>query len=216
MHAVYGNKTKEVTKKDYLTLISKYKGVHVDIGTGDGRYVYTAAKNDKNTLYVGLDPSEKQLRIYSKKAQKDKVLNTLFVIGSIDVFPTELFDTVTSISIYFPWGSLLATIVTLPDSFLALIKNICSKKRSTKIDIVFGYSSEAEPSETKRLTLEDIDLDYIYKNSVPKLILNNFNIACIKILDKAELKNIASTWGKKLTFGRDRPVFSVSFVYLKA
>lgn len=213
MYIVCGNKTKNISKKDYLDIIKNFKTVHLDIGTGDGRYVYTVAKNDKNTLYVGLDPSEKQLRIYSKKAQKDKVLNTLFVIGSIDVFPTELFDTVTSISIYFPWGSLLANIVTLPDSFLALIKNICSKKRSTKIDIVFGYSSEAEPSETKRLTLEDIDLDYIYKNSVPKLTLNNFNIDCIKILDKAELKSIASTWGKKLTFGRDRPVFNISFSY---
>lgn len=211
MHVVYGNKTNEISKREYLDIINKFKHVHLDIGTGDGRFVYKSAKEDSNTMYIGIDPSETQLRIYSKKAQKDKLANTLFIIGSIDVFPTEIFNTINSISIYFPWGSLLFNVVTLPNTFIDLLRNICSNDKETNINIVFGYSPESEPSETQRLGLEDIDLEYIYKNLVPKLALNNFNIDCIKIFNRSDLKNIESSWGKKLTFGKDRPVFNISF-----
>lgn len=42
-------------------------GVIVDIGTGDGRYVYRSARADPGRFYIGIDPQRKPLEKVSEK-----------------------------------------------------------------------------------------------------------------------------------------------------
>ncbi len=94
-------------------------GVVVDIGTGDGEFVYAIAKDNPDRFIIGIDPDYKGLeksstRIY-KKAPKGGLDNALFVLGSIEALPEELNDIANQVFINFPWSGLLKGIVLVED-----------------------------------------------------------------------------------------------------
>lgn len=88
MKAVRGNNL-ETLSFPLKQVLKDFESVNVDIGTGDGRYVYKKASENPRKYYIGVDPSQKQLSVYSKKAVKNKLNNCMFVIGSIEVIPIK-------------------------------------------------------------------------------------------------------------------------------
>lgn len=205
MKTVVGNKTEEMSKTEFGELCSKFEKVVVDLGTGDGRYVFKSAQKNTGNLYVGIDPSQKQLAIYSKKAVKNKLENTLFVVGSIEVYPEELSGVANKVLIILPWGTLLQSIVNLDGQAL---ENIGSTiKNGGQLEIIFGYSQDAEPTEVERLGLNKLDINYIYSTMIPKFTMLGYKIDCVEKLTKKQLDQFETTWSKKLRFGQDRPIF---------
>ncbi len=203
MWAVKGNKVYEISKNDLTTLVDRFSFVVIDIGTGDGRFVYKMAKKNSGVLFIGVDPSEKQLEVYSKEANKNRLENVLFVVGSVEMLPEELFNTANKIFINLPWGSLLEKIAKPTAEIAKSIKNLL--KANGTIDIIFGYLDEAEPSETLRLSLPPITKEYIKQEIAPI-----FHMKCqVSELTKEELKDLETTWAKKLSFGKDRPIFKL-------
>lgn len=204
MKLVKGNKTVEMPTDEYLEFVKLYEKVVYDIGTGDGRYVYKKAIENPKTLFVGIDPSEKQMQIYSKKANKEHLKNVLFVIGSIEVFPKELQKCADSIVINLPWGSLLKEIVTPSLTTLTTLENCYKKGLIGKLSIIFGFNPDLEPTETERLALERIDEKSLQSHTVPLYNKCGFNVNVTK-LPLAVLNNLETTWGKRLqlTLGRD-------------
>ena len=104
---ILGNNTQNLNTQEIKKLALKFDRVHIDLGTGDGRYVFKSAQQNLKTFYIGLEPSEKQLRVYSKKALRSKLKNCIFVVGSVERYPAELHGLATTVTIYLPWGSLL-------------------------------------------------------------------------------------------------------------
>ena len=92
------------------------RGVIVDIGTGDGRFVYQGAKENPGRFYIGIDPNAKPLEKVSMKATrkpaKGGARNVLFVQASVEDLPNELNNVADEIHIHFPWGSLLRSVAT--------------------------------------------------------------------------------------------------------
>jgi 16S rRNA (adenine(1408)-N(1))-methyltransferase len=215
MKALINNKIKELSANDLQALIAVFKKVHIDIGTGDGRFVYKSAKSNPENFYIGVDPSQKQLEVNLRKIHREKLKNCLFVVGSIEVFPAELFGLANSVSVLFPWGSLLRAVVDANEDFLHKIKNLFSFSDNVgaegKLDIIFGYSQESEPSEVARLGLDKLNTNYIYTNLLPVFMKHGFKTECVRELKKEDLKNLETTWSKRLVFGQDRPVFHLEF-----
>lgn len=208
---IKGNAQINIMLKDLVNLISKYKKVHIDIGTGDGRFVYKNALRNDEILYIGVDPSQKQLEIYSKKAQKDKLENTLFVLGSVEFFPEELFGIAQSVSVLLPWGTLLKGIVFGDASILTTIQNLFNPTTPGELEIIFGYTREAEPSEVERLNLENLRPEYVRNNIAASFLRYGFEGGTITTLTKEDLFRFDTTWAKRLTFGQDRPVYYLKF-----
>ncbi len=209
MKMVLGNKLKEISKEDLENMTSKYSSIVLDLGTGDGRFVYKNAVSNPNTLFIGIDPSEKQLQIYSKRAVRGKTDNVLFVVGSIENLPIDVNYLVDKININLPWGTLLGNVVKPTKKVIAKLSNLL--KKNGELDIMFGYTPEFEPSETKRLDLPVIENELIEGTISPlfkscNLILKNF-----RELSKKELRNTETTWAKKLNFGKDRKIYYLSF-----
>ncbi len=199
MLVIKGNNKENLTELELKELLVKYKNTYIDLGTGDGRFVYKNAKRDSSSLYIGIDPSQKQLEIYAKKSNKDKLENTLFVVGSAEQVPTELYDVANVVHVNFPWGTLLKAVVE-PNENLENIGKLL--KRDGKIEIVFGYSKESEPSEYERLQLTNLSIDKIeqaFRNS-------QWEVTELTEISKESAKQIESTWGKKLAFGKERPL----------
>ncbi len=209
MYCVKGNKTEEISNLQLQKLANNYSSVEVDLGTGDGRYVYKTAPTNKDRLYIGIDPSQKQLEIYSKKANKAKLANILFLVGSLEVFPIELTSFANKINVYLPWGTLLKEMVSPSKEHLDKLSNLL--KENGELQVVLGYDENLEPTETARLDLEKIDEDRLTLETIPTFENAGLKLKELKKLSKTELIELETTWAKKLSYGGNRPVFSMVF-----
>src|SRR5262245_25665122 len=84
-------------------------GVIIDIGTGDGLFVYQSAKRNPDKFYIGIDASAAALEKISEKIHrkpaKGGLPNVLFIQASVEDLPSELDGAADEIHIHFPWGS---------------------------------------------------------------------------------------------------------------
>lgn len=209
MNVVLGNKNIEISAQEFKDLAKCYDEVAIDLGTGDGRFVYKNALEFKDVFYVGINPNASQLRDYSKKAVRKKLPNVMFVVGSIELIPEELHDWAQKIYINLPWGSLLSGVVRAETSVVENIKKLF--KNGGILEMVVGYHENLEPSETERLKLPDLTENYINNDLAKKYEEFGFSLQKVEKLKKSELKKIETTWSKKLSFSKDRDVFRVVF-----
>lgn len=180
----------------------------VDLGTGDGRFVYKEALKNPNNLYIGIDPSEKQLAIYTREINKKRLKNAKFIVGSADNLPKYLIGTVDEVNINFPWGRLLEVVVKADTGFSNIVSLL---KVSGLLKIIFGYHTDLEPSESSRLELSDISFDYVKNSLSEKYKTFGLYPRSITLLSKSDLKALESSWGKRLAFGRDREIYQLIF-----
>lgn len=205
MIAVVGNKKQEISKIELNELIKNFEKVILDMGTGDGRFIYKNALKSPTNLYIGLDPAEKQLEIYSKEANKKRLKNSLFVVGSIENIPNEL-SFIDKVYVNLPWGTLLKKMVKVESQVMENLHNLL--KNDGEMEVIFGYVPELEPSETERLELPKIeeasDIAQIFSS-----FKEHFSIVEMRKLSKKDLGNLETTWAKKLKFGRDRNIYKI-------
>lgn len=208
MRIVKGNKILELSKKELEKIVLEYDQTIIDIGTGDGRYVYKSALEDQNTLFIGIDPSARQLQIFSRKAQRKKLKNVLFVVGSAELLPRDLENTADKVMVILPWGSLLEAVVK-PE--LKTFKNITNLlKPKSELQIIFGYDPDLEPSETHRLDLLSITREYIEGNIISQIKAYNLHVRGLLKVTAEELRTFETTWSKKLALTEDRPLFMLT------
>ena len=121
------------------------EGVIVDIGTGDGRFVYRSAAANPNKFFIGIDANTKPLEKVSMKAtrkpSKGGLPNVLFIQAAIENLPDELDETADEIHIHFPWGSLLRAVTLGDENILASLRRICAPE--CLLEIVIGIDEDA-------------------------------------------------------------------------
>ncbi len=90
------------------------EGIVLDIGTGDGRFVYRCARQNPKKFYIGIDatprPLEKVSEKIHRKPSKGGLSNLLFIQAAVEDLPPELDGVADEIHIHLPWGSLLRTV----------------------------------------------------------------------------------------------------------
>lgn len=209
MKIVKGNKNVEYTKNEVETLVKGFETVVIDLGCGDGRFVYKNAIKNPTSLFIGVDPAPKQMEEFSKKVVRKKLLNCIFAIGALDNLPQELYMRADKLYILLPWGSLLSAIAKPSIDSIKQINFVLKTK--AEIEIVFGYAPELEPNQTTRLALDEVTMDSFEKEAAPLFETIGFKIVEQKVLSSAELKNLESTWGKRI-FTRDtRQILRIIF-----
>ncbi len=212
MRVVQGNKLVELLSLDFGKLIRKYSEIRIDIGAGDGGFVYKNAKNDPEILWIGIDPVEKQLRKFSRKAVRNKVDNVLFVVGSVEMLD-EVFgnykDFVAKIYILFPWGSLLKQTVQPDEEILKNYHRLLIP--GGKIEIILGYSKSAEPSEINRLDLDKLDQELLKEKTIPAYKKSGLTSNKVERVNKENLRKLETSWRKRLKYSDTRPVYYLEF-----
>ncbi|KKR42522.1 MAG: 16S rRNA (adenine(1408)-N(1))-methyltransferase [Candidatus Woesebacteria bacterium GW2011_GWB1_40_12] len=212
MKSVKGNKTVDISVEDLREVAAKYAFVHIDLGTGDGRFVYESALRDPNTLYIGADPVEKQLREYSVKSVRKKLDNTVFLASSLENLPITITEMADKVSVILPWGSLLGQIVN--PSKEAVSKIVSLLKPSGELEIVLGYSPDLEPSESDRLELPELSEEYIENGVVRafETLSGTMKLIKMELFPKERLVDIGSNWAKKLAFGKPRQIYRLQLL----
>jgi len=180
----------------------------VDIGTGDGRFVYRSAQENPNKFFIGIDANTKPLEKISMKAtrktSKGGLPNVLFVQAAVENLPEELNETADEIHIHFPWGSLLRAVIAGDKNVLQSLRRICAP--DCFVEIVIGIDEERDKSEIERLKLPRLSPNYLENVLIPKYETAGFEILEKGILSFSDWSKLETSWARKLQGGENRQV----------
>jgi 16S rRNA (adenine(1408)-N(1))-methyltransferase len=188
METIRGKKSLELDLNGFTDRLTNYNHIVLDLGTGDGRYVRTLAERHPHWFVIGVDACRENLREFSQT----KLQNVLFVIASAQELPRELDGLISHISINFPWGSLLESLLA---GDVRLTRRLAAISRSAaSIDLRLNGGALAEAGKTL-----EAGADRIHYN----LLKAGWELARPVMMDASSLKKFPSTWAKRLAFGRD-------------
>ena len=188
METIQGRKSHELDFTGLKERLAGYNQITLDLGTGDGRYVRTLADGHPDWFIIGVDSCRENLREHSGA----KSQNMLFVIAGAQDLPVELSGLISHITINFPWGSLLASLVTGDPKFMRGLEAI--SRSTTSVDVHLNGGAMAEVGTTLVAGTEQI-----YDN----LIRSGWQIESPVMMNANALRSFPTTWAKRLAFGRD-------------
>jgi 16S rRNA (adenine(1408)-N(1))-methyltransferase len=195
------------------SLLPTGEGIVIDIGTGDGLFVYQCARRNPAKFYIGIDANPRPLEKISEKIhrrpEKGGAQNVLFLQAAIEDLPSELDGIADEIHIHFPWGSLLQAIVSGDLPILRNLRRLCSN--SASLEIVIGVDRDRDRSEVDRLQLPDLSLSYI-----DSVLASAFKDAGFEIVEREECSppdwpKLETSWARRLAGSKSR-----SLVYIIA
>lgn len=188
METIRGRKSLELDFNGFTERLASYDRVVLDLGTGDGRYVRTLAREHPDWFVIGLDACRENLRTHSQA----KLQNLLFVIASAQRLPRELHGLASHITINFPWGSLLECLLAGDSNLMGALESV--SRSAAAIDIRLNGGALAEAG----MSLE-AGAEKIYHN----LLRAGWQIETPALMEAVALRCFPSTWAKRLAYGRD-------------
>lgn len=188
METIRGRQSCEINKNEMNQLLAGYENISLDLGTGDGRFICKSAEQHKHKFFIGIDSCRENLRVYSQR----KLPNALFVIANAQALPRELSGLVSHVSINFPWGSLIESLLNDDACLTNGLWDITRPRAAMSLHL------NADALATAGWGLEP-GADQIER------VLNaaGWQTASRSDLDAKSLRDIPTTWAKRLAFGRD-------------
>ncbi|MBI5669488.1 MAG: hypothetical protein HZC41_15910 [Chloroflexi bacterium] len=168
--------------------LAGYNTIHMDIGTGDGRFVRHVAQTCPDAFAIGVDACRENLHDVSRRAPA----NSLFVISNARTLPPELCGLAAQVTINFPWGSLLDGLLTDDPALLSSLEAITCPNASLEVRFNGGALAEAGWS-----------LAAGGERVWEVLAANGFHMRPPITLTARELRSLPTTWAKRLAYGRD-------------
>ena len=184
------------------------EGVVIDIGTGDGRFVYQSARQNPKKFYIGIDPNVRPLekiseKIYRKPA-KGGAPNALFIQAAVEDLPPELDGVADELHVHFPWGSLLRAVATGDVAVLQNLRRICAP--GALLEVVLGLDPARDQTEIERLRLTPLTLEFIDQQLTASYRAAGFELTERGIIAAAEWPEFNTSWAKRLHQNDQRPI----------
>ena len=180
----------------------------VDIGTGDGRFVYQSARRNPKKFYIGIDPNVAPLAKISEKIHrkpaKGGAPNVLFIQAAVEDLPAELDGVADELHIHFPWGSLLRAVATADVEVLRNLRRICSL--GALLEVVIGLDERRDRVELERLAITELSLQQIDEVLGLKYAAAGFQITERGIIPASEWPEFNTSWAKRLQQSDNRPI----------
>lgn len=183
----------------------------IDIGTGDGLYVYQAARRNPMKFYIGVDaspgPLEKVSEKIHRKPAKGGLPNALFVQAAVEDLPAELDGVADEVHVHFPWGSLLRAMAVGDERVLQNLRRICSP--GALLEVILGLDPVRDRTEVERLGLEPLSAAYIDSTLAPRYREAGFEVVERGVLPEEDWLRLQTSWAKRLRGGAGRTVFFI-------
>ena len=187
------------------------EGVIIDIGTGDGLFVYQRAQKNPKKFYIGIDanprPLEKISEKIHRKPAKGGLPNVLFVQSAVEDLPPELDGVADEVHVHFPWGSLLRAVAAGDRAVLENLRRICAP--GALLEVVIGIDPERDRSEMERLGIQPPTISAIDSVLVVKYKEAGFEVIERGVLPASEWIKLETTWAKRLRGGSSRTVLYI-------
>ena len=180
----------------------------IDLGAGDGRFVYESARDDSSRLHIGVDPDADALGEYAyratRKPARGGVANAHFVVASVEQLPPELNGLAALVRVNFPWGSLLRALLE-PDP--AVLRAIAKLAPGGRFEIVLAYDPQHDTGAFAGSPLPPLDAAFIAGVLVPAYRAAGLETTEQRRITQSEALAIPSTWGRRLLHARPRNVY---------
>ena len=205
MKALQGRRITPLEPAAFQQLRERFGHCLVDVGTGDGRFVYRTAVERPDTLCIGLDPVAEALRKVSDKAGRKPARggldNALFVSAAAEDLPGPLAGAADEIIINYPWGSLQRGVV---EPQASLLENLAGLAGPAGARFLFLINASVFRNEEyrDRLALPALDADRAHRELVPAYLEADFRLDRVE-----ELAGDAphhTSWGRRLVRGSGR------------
>ena len=187
------------------------EGIVIDIGTGDGLFVYQSARQNPKKFYVGVDASARPLEKISEKIHRNPAKgglpNALFIQAALEDLPSELDAVADEVHIHFPWGSLLRAVSAGDRELLGGLRRICST--DGLLEVVIGLDAERDRTEIERLGLKPLSIDYIDAELAQHYRAAGFEVVERGVLAQSEWPCVKTTWAKRLRSGAGRELIYI-------
>lgn len=199
MEILRGKTSDSMSQADFAALAAKYSQVAVDIGTGDGKFIYQLARQQPDWLCIGLDAARENLAEYAakiyKKPAKGGLANALYVISAIENLPPELENSANAVYVNFPWGSLLRGLVLADPLILGAIARLA--KPNATLTLLFNYNIFDDPVPLELRDLPAFSLDHVDS------VLPAYHRAGLALVDRAivgaeVIQTIPTLWAKRV------------------
>jgi 16S rRNA (adenine(1408)-N(1))-methyltransferase len=185
----------------------------IDLGTGDGLFVYQSARENPRKFFIGIDANTRPLEKVSEKIhrnpQKGGLPNVLFLQAAVEDLPAELGGVADEVHVHFPWGSLLRAVSTGDQQVLQNIRRICTPR--ALLEIIIGLDPERDRTEIERLNLPHISIDHIDSVLGPLYMSAGFEICERGTALPSNWPELHTSWAKRLKGNESR-----SLVYIIA
>mgnify|MGYP003429591701 CR=1 FL=1 len=188
METIRGRKSLDLDFNELKERLANYSRILLDLGTGDGRYARILAEEHPGWFVIGVDACRENLHKHSQA----KLENMLFVIARAQSLPRELNGLVSHITINFPWGSLLESLLVGDPRLMRGLESISNSTASLDLRLNGGALTEAG-------TTLEAGTEKIYDN----LLRAGWQVEAPVTMDANTLRTFPSTWARRLTFGRD-------------
>ena len=171
------------------------EGVIIDIGTGDGRFVYQSARRNPNKFYIGIDPNTRPLEKISEKIHrkpaKGGAPNVLFIQSAVEDLPEELDGVANEVHVHFPWGSLLRAVAAGDVEVMRNLRRVCAE--GALLEVVIGIDPVRDKSELERLGIKPEFID--------DELVENYRAAGFEIVERVmgtPSESVDTSWAKRL------------------
>jgi len=188
MECIQGKQSLHIEPAFLANRLADYDNILVDIGTGDGRFVKTFAKAHPEYFAIGIDTCRENLNANSR----GRLPNALYLICPAGALPGELYGRASLITINFPWGSLLSSLVDQDTALLFGLSAIAHAGATLEVRVNGGALQE------RGLSLEEG-----CKQIQSALTLAGYETHSADLLGSREMRATETTWAKRLAFGRD-------------
>lgn len=196
----------------FAAFAKPYQHTVIDVGTGDGKNIYKNAKNQPDTLFIGLDAAGENMIPISqkllKKPSRGGLNNVLLVIATAQEPPSALQRTADMLTVYFPWGSLLSGLILAEPQTLHGLRSLCNAHAT--FEFVTTYADAFEAAEIQKRALPTLSRAFFLGEYAQQLRHAGFCIDTVDLLDNTYAAQFESAWAKRLAHGRQRDFYRIT------
>jgi 16S rRNA (adenine(1408)-N(1))-methyltransferase len=191
------------------------EGIVIDIGTGDGLFVYQCARQNPKKFYIGIDanprPLEKPSQKIHRNPAKGGLPNVLYIQAAVESLPPELDGVADEVHIHFPWGSLLRAVAIGDEEVLRKLRRLFSP--GGVLEVIIGLDPERDRSEIERLGLRPLSAEYIEEELIARYECGGFEVLEAGVMDRSQWPKVKTSWAKRL---KGNPGREVAYVIARA
>ena len=198
MEIIRGKASLDLDLTELKERLTNYKRITLDLGTGNGKFAFCHADKFPDRFVIGVDSCRENLHEYSRA----KLPNLLYIIASAQNLPQELNGLISHVTINFPWGSLLESLLTGDIRLMRGLKSI--SRSATTIEIRLNGGA---------LTEVGWDLEAGAKQIYSNLLQADWQVNIPTLMNTNALRSFPSTWAKRLAFGRDPRAIEINGRY---
>lgn len=196
---------------EFESLARQYDDVVIDVGTGDGRFVLRTARERPRSLVIGIDPVQDAMaavaRRASAKPSRGGVPNALFLVASAKALPAALSARASLVTVNFPWGVLLRTLVRPDPGGLRAVAGLL--RPGGRLIALLNASVTDDRDYGERLGLPPLDDAHVDERLVPGWQESGLDGVTWRRLEPDEEPSHHTTWGRRLVRGSNRSTIVV-------